>query len=1819
MDINSILKDPNYINANDATKQAIFNKHVGSDPNYVNANDATKQAIQQKWGLGGITTPVEQNQTPAPKQEAPVSQTPAPKQKSNVEAPKFVAPTNVAPVNPKTITPSTAPAYDKRKLEQDETEITGNFKQQADNVKKEYNLKMNKLNSSIMQDAMLAKPLNVTFKVGEQTFSVKNPQVTPATIYKEANKKLKANEINYAKQTGKAIVGEKQKNKIADNEYAITVLNDELEGLKSDRQYYANLLTAKSSELFTETPKVTSFGGQVPSVQYGPVKPEILSLLQIKPTGNNNRDFELVQQAINEKIADLDTDISETTKSAGMTKTYLKNLQNGVDYAKDLMSSTYSALEKTGIKTYNKAVKDINTDLLYSMSKINPEIGKLEKKAAKEAGNVTSMGIATAENAPEKDFSDYLEDFGSFSAKLINPLLPVASDFLSSALNLKKEGFSKKVSYKNLGAEKAQLTAVDSAIKTASILTENSLKKSYNDLVTAYNTPGVKISEEEIKSLALGVMRATENMQPNQKLAPPKDMDPALFNGLLGNPIFQGIVDTYRNSSALFDIEGKKERLAIIETEKIMQEKAKEFGTLAKFKKDIEKEQAFVDVLNKKSKDASILSKDFFNKLSYETAYTLTYGSATAKEMAGGIAKVGETLAGDMLNANISNITKANVDELVYSTDLYDALVPTNSALNLGLFNPNKFIPIKDASGKNISLEVDKKGKLINIHAEDYAYVIRDPKQREEIESYYSQNREQLLPTALPLSKTEGGKRAIFDDTFRKVGKEAIQEAPTVAFEIASGGAAGALIKGEKLRKVAQYGIAATSNMIETYPMVYKGYMENTDDPNNPYAAMLTTGGLGLVSLWTSSLDRKLIGLGERAVSKEVLPEIIENAAPVIRAISKETAKIADKNLRDITFKSAVNKLLSRETLQAFKPAFRRVAAKGREMGVETLGEVAEETISEPLTQFATNFFNAAILDNQAYKQQTLDDLGFLDPETAWLTFWTAGAISTGGNIAESIQKNNPYTQVDYLKAALKNPDKVEQMLVNIEEDNSPEVMQKIREDYQALKTSYDDKKKELNISQDLLETLDFNNPAVKIILGQAGIGANVIDNIKGSKNYDALIIQQIVEEKKTRDLEANIQEGVSQGLIVQTEDGYKAVGNNPLSKPYEKTISEFEKAKTNLQYFDNFVRDFNTKTAPIQRQFMDELQQSLVIAPDLYDVKNENEDESSIYYNVNAFNNLRNATLAKLVNQARLAEIETEMIGSEDKEKLQEEKAAVTEAIKQAENAINTIQKQYKPGRTETNEEFQKATETAELDQISLTTALDDLRNKIDVEDVSLDNHEINDIYDKYVNSMQEREKVATKLRDEYGVDIPKTNILSKEQFERVKEQIVKRRELGKKLKTNQSTLADLRAFVGAVDKNSKMEPETAEDIDEILNDESQVLMYADELQLPDTLPYSKVKEEVSVQLHERLRQTAADNAEEALGINEILTTKIDKTTGQNTTYIIDDEEYTVANRPNSNVVTITDEQKAQVVIDELGREIARRLFSNSMALTPETLDAIRNKVLEESYPELDLEIDDATMELIAANIINLKLQFEAQGIEVLFNDKVISSKFTTIPESENSIVGIASKIPLIAITPEGQIHLINFKLFTGNTSDNLSVFDDEMTVLKSLFTDNKVNIDGIHTLPIKVKANIKDGVVKVEKNTLDFREVANPISPSLIELKTNVALENDILNSIEVKPVVEEVVEETPTDIEAKRADIERRRQEELDNVGRKQINAAFEKFREAKTPEEILNAINTIERNILEGATITELEREEIERAKDELASQGYEIFNLLGLKV
>ncbi len=148
------------------------------------------------------------------------------------------------------------------------------------------------------------------------------------------------------------------------------------------------------------------------------------------------------------------------------------------------------------------------------------------------------------------------------------------------------------------------------------------------------------------------------------------------------------------------------------------------------------------------------------------------------------------------------------------------------------------------------------------------------------------------------------------------------------------------------------------------------------------------------------------------------------------------------------------------------------------------------------------------------------------------------------------------------------------------------------------------------------------------------------------------------------------------------------------------------------------------------------------------------------------------------------------------------------------------------------------------------------------------------------------------------------------------------------------------------------------------------------------------------------------------------------------------------------------------------------------------------------------------------------------------------------------------------------------------------------------------------------KITSRIKSGfyLTNVSKS--------NPHLPKDIEIDYGGATSNAVYEALGFKQ------KQSVQYIEDKKADIERRRQEELNNIGIKQKGRAFSQLRDEKdedgkvtkvrTPEEKLNAINLIERNVAEGNVLTKEEQNELQKIKNELASQGYEVPKILGKK-
>jgi hypothetical protein len=85
------------------------------------------------------------------------------------------------------------------------------------------------------------------------------------------------------------------------------------------------------------------------------------------------------------------------------------------------------------------------------------------------------------------------------------------------------------------------------------------------------------------------------------------------------------------------------------------------------------------------------------------------------------------------------------------------------------------------------------------------------------------------------------------------------------------------------------------------------------------------------------------------------------------------------------------------------------------------------------------------------------------------------------------------------------------------------------------------------------------------------------------------------------------------------------------------------------------------------------------------------------------------------------------------------------------------------------------------------------------------------------------------------------------------------------------------------------------------------------------------------------------------------------------------------------------------------------------------------------------------------------------------------------------------------------------------------------------------------------------------------------------------------------------------TTSDREANLAALEKRRQEELDNIGQKVVQVRLQELREATSEKQIAQAIINVEKNVKAGAKITKEEQDFVNQKREELKNKGVEILD------
>ncbi len=123
-----------------------------------------------------------------------------------------------------------------------------------------------------------------------------------------------------------------------------------------------------------------------------------------------------------------------------------------------------------------------------------------------------------------------------------------------------------------------------------------------------------------------------------------------------------------------------------------------------------------------------------------------------------------------------------------------------------------------------------------------------------------------------------------------------------------------------------------------------------------------------------------------------------------------------------------------------------------------------------------------------------------------------------------------------------------------------------------------------------------------------------------------------------------------------------------------------------------------------------------------------------------------------------------------------------------------------------------------------------------------------------------------------------------------------------------------------------------------------------------------------------------------------------------------------------------------------------------------------------------------------------------------------------------------------------------------------------------------------------------LKDGV----------QEKAGEVAAVFIDIK-------DAESVISKKAPQAKPKDQIEADLKAKKEEIEKKRKEELDSLGQRQLAKRFEDLAEAKDFKDIAKAIVDIEQNVKQGAKLSPEQKKQLDKAKEQLKKDGYEIIN------
>jgi hypothetical protein len=765
---------------------------------------------------------------------------------------------------------------------------------------------------------------------------------------------------------------------------------------------------------------------------------------------------------------------------------------------------------------------------------------------------------------------------------------------------------------------------------------------------------------------------------------------------LIQDPNFQEIVT---NNEALYNLNGAR----IGENLKMFQrQKTEDLQALKVVKNLNERQQLAQDKLEMQAKKSGLFSADgvnyYLQQLSKAGGYTTEYGKQTIGALASTVVPESES-----------------VRKLEYSADLWKAINFAQDEGNISLFDKGiNWVNIKADKNNNYQIGYDKLGQVVDIKANDMSISVKGA-QRDLIENYFYSNSAELKKQAGDIYSMPGGTSAAIGGTSKAIGVGLLEEGPTLALEVAATalteGAAAPLLESSLLKlgtkiataaktrknfsKVAGQFINTASTLGEVKHDIEKSYKEQGLDPGLAQV-LITSGAIAGVSQLTPGLENKYRQIGADLVANKVKKEasnvFIEDIPKVIKSLTDDLVDIKDPGLKDYLLK----KELKNYAVARFGDRMATVAKSFRKEGLQ---EASEETILEPLAQTLANAANASLTGNEEYNNETLREMGFLDPETALIAGLTGGVMSssieTYKNVSDIFKKDNGVNTINALQAAIKDPNKFKSLLATFIDNDSPsgnrlsqETYNNLIESFDTIKNNYEQTKQKFNLDNDFISKLDFENPLHKSILENVGVNLKNIEGFNGSKTFDNIILNSELNKTNKEKVVSSLAESL--GIPNQNnqldlspyldENGFfdnakyiQIIGKDTLDEITISNIKQYNNIVGKEKNIQNLINLFNTQLGPVQKQFKNIFQETITSNPELL---NPQAGFIRNIYQENLFNKLTNQVRIDKINS--LLEIGQEV--SKDKE-LREELKALTETNKNLDKSLTSITDTYTNG----------------------------------------------------------------------------------------------------------------------------------------------------------------------------------------------------------------------------------------------------------------------------------------------------------------------------------------------------------------------------------------------------------------------------------------------------------------------------------------------------------------------------------------------------------